>query len=45
LTPAGLSLVEKLLPIEIECTAKTLAGLNANEKTLLYELLNRLADN
>src|SRR5229473_2872070 len=34
LTPAGLSLVEKLLPIEIECTAKTLAGLNANKKTL-----------
>jgi DNA-binding MarR family transcriptional regulator len=44
LTPAGLSLVEKLLPIEIECTAKTLARLNANEKTLLYELLDRLAD-
>jgi MarR family transcriptional regulator, lower aerobic nicotinate degradation pathway regulator len=44
LTPAGLSLVEKLLPIEIECTAKTLARLNATEKTLLYELLDRLAD-
>jgi DNA-binding MarR family transcriptional regulator len=43
-TPAGLSLVEKLLPIEIECTAETLARLNANEKTVLYEMLNRLAD-
>jgi DNA-binding MarR family transcriptional regulator len=44
LTPTGLSLVEKLLPIEIKCTAKTLARLNANEKTVLYEMLNRLAD-
>jgi MarR family transcriptional regulator, lower aerobic nicotinate degradation pathway regulator len=44
LTPSGLSLVNELLPIEIECTAKTLAGLNANEKRLLYELLARLAD-
>jgi DNA-binding MarR family transcriptional regulator len=44
LTPSGLSLVEKLLPIEIECTARTLAALNANEKRLLYDLLGRLAD-
>jgi DNA-binding MarR family transcriptional regulator len=44
LTPSGGSLVEQLLPIEIECTAKTLAALNANEKSLLYELLGRLAD-
>lgn len=44
LTPAGLSLVEKLLPIEIECTSRTLAALNANEKRLLYDLLGRLAD-
>jgi len=44
LTPSGFSLVEKLLPIEIECTARTLAALNANEKTLLYDLLGRLAD-
>jgi MarR family transcriptional regulator, lower aerobic nicotinate degradation pathway regulator len=44
LTSAGSSLVEKLLPIEIECTAKTLAALNANERKLLYELLDRLAD-
>jgi MarR family transcriptional regulator, lower aerobic nicotinate degradation pathway regulator len=43
LTPAGLSLVERLLPIEIECTAKTLAALNANEKRLLYDLLGRVA--
>jgi DNA-binding MarR family transcriptional regulator len=44
LTPSGISLVNELLPIEIECTAKTLAGLNANEKRLLYDLLARLAD-
>jgi MarR family transcriptional regulator, lower aerobic nicotinate degradation pathway regulator len=44
LTPSGMSLIRELLPIEIECTAKTLAGLNANEKRLLYELLGRLAD-
>jgi MarR family transcriptional regulator, lower aerobic nicotinate degradation pathway regulator len=44
LTPSGISLVNELLPIEIECTAKTLAGLNANEKRLLYDLLTRLAD-
>jgi MarR family transcriptional regulator, lower aerobic nicotinate degradation pathway regulator len=44
LTASGLSLVEKLLPIEIECTARTLASLNANERRLLYDLLARLAD-
>ena len=44
LTPSGISLVNQLLPIEIECTAKTLARLNANEKRLLYDLLGRLAD-
>jgi DNA-binding MarR family transcriptional regulator len=44
LASAGMSLVEELLPIEIECTAKTLAALDANEKRLLYELLGRLAD-
>ncbi len=44
LTASGLSLVEKLLPIEIECTSRTLAALNANEKRLLYDLLGRLAD-
>jgi DNA-binding MarR family transcriptional regulator len=45
LTASGLSLVEQLLPIEIECTAKTLAKLDANEKSILYDLLGRLADN
>jgi len=45
LTASGLSLVEQLLPIEIECTAKTLAKLDANEKRILYDLLGRLADN
>src|ERR1700716_4207818 len=38
LTASGLSLVEELLPIEIECTATTLAKLNANEKRILYDL-------
>jgi MarR family transcriptional regulator, lower aerobic nicotinate degradation pathway regulator len=44
LTSSGVSLVEQLLPIEIECTAKTLAPLNAAEKKLLYDLLGRLAE-
>ena len=44
LTASGLSLVGKLLPIEIECTSRTLAALNASEKRLLYDLLGRLAD-
>jgi DNA-binding MarR family transcriptional regulator len=43
LTPGGMSLTEALLPIEIECTARTLAALNAHEKKLLYDLLGRLA--
>ena len=44
LTASGLSLVEQLLPIEIECTARTLARFSANEKKILYDLLGRLAD-
>jgi DNA-binding MarR family transcriptional regulator len=44
LTAAGVALVEQLIPIEIECTAKTLAGLDAGQKRLLYDLLGRLAD-
>src|ERR1700738_2989634 len=44
LTASGLSLVGKLLPIEIECTSRTLAALNAREKRLLYDLLGRLGD-
>ena len=44
LTASGLSLVEELLPIEIECTARTLARFNANEKKTLYDLLGRLAE-
>lgn len=43
LTPKGFSLVQDLAPIEVECTSKTLAALNANEKKLLYDLLRRLA--
>jgi MarR family transcriptional regulator, lower aerobic nicotinate degradation pathway regulator len=45
LSASGLSLVEELLPIEIECTARTLAKLDTNEKKILYDLLGRLADN
>ena len=44
LTASGFSLVEQLVPIEIECTAKTLAKFNASEKKILYDLLGRLAD-
>lgn len=44
LTPSGRSLVEKLIPIEAECTAGTLARLNVREQRLLNELLARLAD-
>ena len=44
LTPAGRTLIGELLPIETECTAKTLAALNARERKLLCELLSRLAD-
>jgi MarR family transcriptional regulator, lower aerobic nicotinate degradation pathway regulator len=45
LTASGMSLIEKLIPIEIECTAFTLASFNAREKRILYELLERLAEN
>ena len=44
LTPSGRSLVVGLLPIEIECTARTLPPLNVRERSVLYELLVRLAD-
>jgi MarR family transcriptional regulator, lower aerobic nicotinate degradation pathway regulator len=44
LTSSGASLVQHLLPIEMECTARTLAALNASERGLLYELLGRLAE-
>lgn len=43
LTPKGFSLVQDLAPIEVECTSKTLAPLNENERKLLYDLLRRLA--
>ena len=43
LTPTGMALVQDLLPIEVECTARTLASFSAQEKRILYELLNRLA--
>jgi MarR family transcriptional regulator, lower aerobic nicotinate degradation pathway regulator len=43
LTPKGFSLIQDLAPIEVECTSKTLAALNENERKLLYDLLRRLA--
>ncbi|MBR0871369.1 MarR family transcriptional regulator [Bradyrhizobium tropiciagri] len=44
LTAAGVALVEQLIPIEIACTAKTLARLDATQKRQLYDLLGRLAE-
>lgn len=44
LTPSGLSLVQRLLPVEVASTAKTLAPLAPAERTLLYDLLRRLAE-
>src|SRR5882757_366530 len=44
LTSTGVALVEKLIPIEIECTARTLAPLKAGQKELLYQLLSQLAE-
>jgi DNA-binding MarR family transcriptional regulator len=44
LTPAGLSLIRELMPVEVECTAKTLTPLDQAERKLLYDLLRRLAD-
>src|ERR1700682_376000 len=43
LTSTGISLLQELLPIEMECPARRLAGFSANEKKVLYELLDRLA--
>jgi MarR family transcriptional regulator, lower aerobic nicotinate degradation pathway regulator len=43
LTPAGLALVQGLLPVERTATAKTLAPLAPAERKTLYELLRRLA--
>ena len=44
LTTAGLTLTQKLLPIEMACTSKTLAPLEERERDILYNLLRRLAD-
>lgn len=44
LTATGRSLIRNLLPIEIDCTAKTLAPLGRGERKLLYDLLRRLAE-
>ena len=44
LTSAGVALVEQLIPIELACTAKTLARLDAAERKQLYGLLSRLAE-
>jgi DNA-binding MarR family transcriptional regulator len=44
LSSAGVALVEQLIPIEIACTARTLAPLDSAQKKLLYDLLGRLAE-
>ncbi|WP_050626500.1 MarR family winged helix-turn-helix transcriptional regulator [Bradyrhizobium viridifuturi] len=44
LTTAGTALVQQLIPIEIACTATTLAPLKSDQKKLLYDLLGRLAE-
>lgn len=44
LTAAGLALTQKLLPVEMDCTARTLAPLARHEIELLYDLLRRLAE-
>ena len=43
LTPPGRSLIRKLMPVEIECTAKTLDPLTQAERKLLYDLLHKVA--
>lgn len=43
LTPTGCSFIRDLLPVEMECTCKTLAPLDRDERRLLYDLLRRLA--
>jgi len=44
LTPRGRALTQKLLPVEVACTSRTLAPLNKNERKVLYDLLRRLAE-
>ena len=44
LSSTGQSLIRDLLPVEIDCTAKTLAPLERDERKLLYDLLRRLAE-
>jgi MarR family transcriptional regulator, lower aerobic nicotinate degradation pathway regulator len=44
LTPEGRSLFRKLIPIEQECTSKTLTLLSPAEQKLLYGLLNKLTE-
>lgn len=43
LTRAGAALVRRLLPVEVACTARTLAPLIPAERRVLYDLLRRLA--
>lgn len=44
LTPTGLSLVRDLLEVEMQCTSKTLAPLDQDERRILYDLLRRVAE-
>jgi MarR family transcriptional regulator, lower aerobic nicotinate degradation pathway regulator len=44
LTPAGRAVIGELLRLETKCTSKTLAPLEAHERSVLCDLLRRLAD-
>lgn len=44
LTPRGAGLVEALIPVELECTEKTLAPLSQPERRRLTALLRKLLD-
>jgi DNA-binding MarR family transcriptional regulator len=44
LTPAGQSLIQELIPVEVACTAQTLAPLNQAKRELLYGLLHKLTE-
>lgn len=45
LTRSGTALVEELIPVEIKCTARTLVTLDRGERSMLFDLLRRIAEN
>ncbi len=44
LTSTGLSFIRNLLPVEMECTARTLAPLNQDDRKRLCDLLRELVE-